>query len=41
MPAGMKTIVLNAVTADNSSMLHRVETGMYLILVSSYYNVWH
>ena len=41
MPAGMKTIVLNAVTADSTSMLHRVQTGIYLILTSSYYNVWH
>jgi uncharacterized protein (DUF1800 family) len=41
MPAGMKQTILTAVTADNTSSLHRVQTGIYLILTSSYYNVWH
>jgi uncharacterized protein (DUF1800 family) len=41
MPPAMKQIVLTAVTADNTSSLHRVQTGIYLILTSSYYNVWH
>jgi hypothetical protein len=41
MPAAMKQIVLNAVIADTGGNLHRVQTGIYLILTSSYYNVWH
>ncbi|HZR25227.1 MAG TPA: DUF1800 family protein [Vicinamibacterales bacterium] len=41
MPAGMRQIVLNAINADGLGSLHRVQTGIYLILTSSYYNVWH
>jgi uncharacterized protein (DUF1800 family) len=41
MPAAMDTIVVNAVTADLNGALHRVQTAAYLILTSSYYNVWH
>jgi hypothetical protein len=41
MPAPMKTIIVNAVTADPNSNLHRVQTAIYLTLQSSYYNVWH
>lgn len=41
MPAAMKTIILNAVNLDNLGSLHRVQTACYLILTSSYYNVWH
>jgi hypothetical protein len=41
MPAAMNTIVVNAVTADTNGALHRVQTACYLILTSSYYNVWH
>lgn len=41
MPQAMRTIVLNAVLADNAGALHRVQTACYLILTSSYYNVWH
>ena len=41
MPAAMNTIVMNAVTADPNGALHRVQTAAYLILTSSYYNVWH
>jgi hypothetical protein len=42
MPAAMKQIILNAITADvGINQLHQVETGVYLILTSSYYNVWH
>jgi len=37
----MNTIVVNAVTADLNGALHRVQTAAYLILTSSYYNVWH
>ena len=41
MPAAMKTIVVNAVTADTLGPLHQVQTACYLILTSGYYNVWH
>ena len=41
MPASMKTIIVNAVTADTGSNLHKVQTACYLILTSDYYNVWH
>jgi hypothetical protein len=42
MPAAMNQIVVNAVTQDASSgALHQVEGACYLILTSSYYNVWH
>ena len=41
MPAAMNQIITNAVTLDQNSSLHRVQTAVYLILTSSYYNVWH
>ncbi len=41
MPAGMKAALVSAVTADQLGSLHRVEAACYLILTSSYYNVWH
>jgi len=41
MPSAMKTAIVNAVTNDTNGSLHRVETACYLILTSSYYNVWH
>jgi hypothetical protein len=41
MPAGMKTTIVNAITADTSPALQKVEDACYLILTSSYYNVWH
>jgi len=41
MPAPMKQIVVTAVTDDTGGNLSRVETGAWLILTSSYYNVWH
>jgi uncharacterized protein (DUF1800 family) len=41
MPATMKSAVVNAVMADTGSSLHKVQTACYLILGSSYYNVWH
>ena len=37
----MKQIIVNAVSSDGLGALHRVQTGIYLILTSSYYNVWH
>jgi uncharacterized protein (DUF1800 family) len=41
MPATMKSAIVNAVTADTQGSLHQVQTACYLILSSSYYNVWH
>ncbi len=41
MPATMKSIIVNTVTNDAAGALHRVQTACYLILTSSYYNVWH
>ena len=41
MPAGMKSTIVTAVTADTLGNLHRVQTAIYLSLVSNYYNLWH
>jgi hypothetical protein len=41
MPASMKSIIVSAVNNDTNGSLHRVQTACYLILTSSYYNVWH
>jgi uncharacterized protein (DUF1800 family) len=41
MPAPMKQAIVTAVTDDTAGNLSRVETGAWLILTSSYYNVWH
>jgi uncharacterized protein (DUF1800 family) len=41
MPALMKQAIVTAVTDDTNGNLSRVETGAWLILTSSYYNVWH
>ncbi len=41
MPQGLQTIITNAVNGDQNGALHRVETAVYLTLVSNYYNVWH
>jgi uncharacterized protein (DUF1800 family) len=41
MPAAMKQAIVTAVTNDTNGNLSRVETGAWLILSSSYYNVWH
>ncbi len=41
MPAAMKAEIVSAVTSDSLGSLHRVEGACYLILTSSYYNVWH
>jgi len=41
MPAGMKSTIINAIAAETSSPLQEVEDACYLILTSSYYNVWH
>ncbi|HWC96178.1 MAG TPA: DUF1800 family protein [Candidatus Sulfopaludibacter sp.] len=41
MPSAMKTAIANAVAANPADALHKVEMACYLILSSSYYNVWH
>jgi len=41
MPATMKQDIVAAVTNDTNGNLSRVLTGTWLILSSSYYNVWH
>ena len=41
MPAAMKNDIVAAVANDGQGPLHAVETAAYLILTSSYYNVWH
>jgi hypothetical protein len=41
MPASMKTAIVTAVTNETGGTLRRVQTACYLILTSSYYNVWH
>jgi hypothetical protein len=41
MPGGMKSAIVTAITADMSPALQKVEDACYLILTSSYYNVWH
>lgn len=41
MPSAMKQALVTAVTGDAAGNLHRVETACFLILTSSYYNVWH
>jgi hypothetical protein len=37
----MKQDLVASVTADTGGNLSRVLTGAWLILSSSYYNVWH
>ncbi len=41
MPSQMKQILVSAVQAEGGGNLRRVQTALYLILASSYYNVWH
>jgi hypothetical protein len=41
MPAAMKQMLINAITADASGNVSRLQTGCYLILTSGFYNVWH
>ena len=40
-PTGFKTILVNAVTAEGGGNLRRAQTALYLMLASSYYNVWN
>ena len=41
MPAGLKSVLVSAVTADTGPALLKVEDAIYLIATSNYYNVWH
>jgi hypothetical protein len=41
MPAEMKAPIVAAVTAETGGGLRRIQRACYLILTSSYYNVWH
>jgi uncharacterized protein (DUF1800 family) len=42
MPSTMKSTILTAVEGESSSgALAQVETAIYLIVTSNYYNVWH
>ncbi len=41
MPAAMKQIVTTAVQNESGGNLRRVQTAIYLIAGSGYYNVWH
>jgi len=40
-PAGYKSIIAAAVQAETGGNLRRVQTALYLMLASSYYNVWN
>jgi hypothetical protein len=37
----MKSTIIEAVTGETGGNLRRVQRGIYLILTSGYYNVWH
>jgi hypothetical protein len=41
MPAAMKAAIVTAVAANTNGNLRRAQEACYLILTSSYYNVWH
>ena len=41
MPAAMKQIIVTAVQGETGGNLRRVQTALYLITASNYYNVWH
>jgi len=41
MPAEMKQVIVTAVSGENGGNLRRVQRGIYLILTSNYYNIWH
>jgi hypothetical protein len=41
MPAQMKQILVTAVQGETNGNLRRVQTALYLIVASNYYNVWH
>jgi uncharacterized protein (DUF1800 family) len=41
MPPALKSLVVAAAQADTNGIYSRVQTAMFAILSSSYYNVWH
>lgn len=41
MPPAMKQVLISTMQADTAGSLHRTQTGIWLILTSSFYNVWH
>jgi uncharacterized protein (DUF1800 family) len=41
MPASMKSTIITAVAGETGGDLRRVQRGIYLILTSGFYNVWH
>jgi hypothetical protein len=41
MPPALKQTILTAVTYENGGNLRRVQTGLFLLATSGYYNVWH
>jgi hypothetical protein len=41
MPAGLKQILVTAVQAEQGGQLRQVQTALYLLLSSGYYNVWN
>jgi uncharacterized protein (DUF1800 family) len=41
MPAQRKQTLVSAVQAESGGPLRQVQTAIYLILASGYYNVWH
>jgi hypothetical protein len=40
-PAGLKNILVTAVQAETGGPLRQVQTAIYLLLSSGYYNVWN
>jgi hypothetical protein len=42
LPAALKQIIAATVAEDaGTTQLHQLQDAVYLILTSSYYNVWH
>jgi hypothetical protein len=41
MPAGLKQILVTAIQAEQGGQLRQVQTALYLLLSSGYYNVWN
>lgn len=40
-PASLKQIIANAIQADTGGTVRQTQTGIYLALLSGYYNVWN
>jgi hypothetical protein len=40
-PAGLKNILINAVSSEQGGALRQVQTAIFLLLSSGYYNVWN